>query len=138
MLAPTDGMLCGDLMFSGHTMVTLTLVVVVLHLSRTNPWWGVPIVALEGFGLIVTRMHYTSDVIVAVFVCGVVVTVNMVQVGWYVVASPRRAPHTGPVNTAVPVRIHQPSIYASPNADHRGIPFDKMSLRFSGGLRLKN
>jgi len=60
---------CGDLMFSGHTLVYV-LIALVWHKYFTRPEkiivWILMIFAC--FSLVATRMHYTDDVLIALYI----------------------------------------------------------------------
>jgi hypothetical protein len=65
-IRPTDN--CGDLVFSGHMAMTFLLAMTASHyfpFSRKFVW---PFVVLEAFLIVITRSHYTLDVVIALYV----------------------------------------------------------------------
>jgi len=64
-------LVCGDLMFSGHSAVmTLVALCWMEYTRNVFAWMGIWIVAIVGMiGLIFQRAQYTIDIVISIFVC---------------------------------------------------------------------
>lgn len=63
---------CGDLMYSGHTTHGMVLTLIIVRYAPGLRWaqaTAVTAMVLLALALLAFRSHYTSDVIVAVYVC---------------------------------------------------------------------
>lgn len=71
-----EGMLCGDLLFSGHTLVMVVCTMSVgYYLPTRVKWLQYPLHLVCTFGMlcmIISRTHYTIDVVVAFWLSGFV------------------------------------------------------------------
>ena len=59
---------CFDKIFSGHTMTALLTVLVLYQFNIVSPsmyYWWISLAALYGFLLVVSRDHYTIDVLIS-------------------------------------------------------------------------
>jgi PAP2 superfamily C-terminal len=60
---------CGDLIFSGHTLHTLSIVIGMIDYSKSTliALLLLPVVFLMGIAIIAQRSHYTVDVVIALY-----------------------------------------------------------------------